>query len=531
VHVQVVCKLFWKFIILNDHNTGLTGLGLAKSKLSALEALDFSRHLASCARTLSMAPLSGAEADAIRSFFSSKRGDRALIVSVRDALITYFVDAGTPLGSLNTARPAHASREAGWLAEWGDAADAAQIADVMNKNNVVRWIEEDEVSAAAGGTRSGKAAAVADALTRSGVVVDRRAELAITAALAETEAGEMQAQSQSIEVVWLLYLGRSPGEEERSAYAEMKHAGQNGSKPTVDIRLMKAYAKQLSTTSVPTLERALRDSSGRVWNDYYASKIAQFRAAGFYQAAMRFIDVVSYANKLARGDIRKLLRYLTIYFFEEHLGLGMPEEQCVSAALQIASLDSSSQIAELQPTVPSEAQAPAWNPASMWGMQGAASVQQHMFPQQPAQMLPPMPMPGMTGWSPHAQQMPVDQLAADMGRWSFSPHQMQQMPQQMQQMAYYDQLRQLMTPSSMPGQQALGGPSMPPRIEEFIPASPAEQNPCVFCGGNHVQSKCTKFKQARDKCHQEAQDRAAAARKKREDAAAGAVAAGAAPSP
>ena len=71
VHVQVVCKLFWKFIILNDHNTGLTGLGLAKSKLSALEALDFSRHLASCARTLSMAPLSGAEADAIRSFFSS----------------------------------------------------------------------------------------------------------------------------------------------------------------------------------------------------------------------------------------------------------------------------------------------------------------------------------------------------------------------------------------------------------------------------------------------------------------------------
>jgi hypothetical protein len=194
---------------------------------------------------VSMAPLGTAETAAVTSFFSSKRGDRALIEPVRDALVQYCVDKGTTLPELNAARPAHTSREPAWLAEWGDRAVAAGVTDTLDKNNVVRWIEEDDVSAANGGTRSGKAAAVADALTRKGFAVDRAAELAISAALAEADAGEMQAQCECIEVVWILYLGKSPGEEERAAYMEMKQAGSNGSKPTVDIRLIKAYAKQL----------------------------------------------------------------------------------------------------------------------------------------------------------------------------------------------------------------------------------------------------------------------------------------------
>ena len=63
--------------------------------------------------------------------------------------------------------------------EYGEAAGL----DKIDCNNVARWIATAEGAANDVGSRSGKAAAVADALTRKGVSLDREAELAVASAL------------------------------------------------------------------------------------------------------------------------------------------------------------------------------------------------------------------------------------------------------------------------------------------------------------------------------------------------------------
>ena len=52
------------------------------------------------------------------------------------------------------------------------------------------------------GLRSGKAFAVADALTKRGITIDRAAELAISAALATAEQGDMRAQCRAFDVIY-----------------------------------------------------------------------------------------------------------------------------------------------------------------------------------------------------------------------------------------------------------------------------------------------------------------------------------------
>jgi hypothetical protein len=64
-----------------------------------------------------MAPLGGADKVAIEGFFASRRGGRVLISSVQQQLCTYFVDKGTRLSDLETARPASEHRVARWQAE------------------------------------------------------------------------------------------------------------------------------------------------------------------------------------------------------------------------------------------------------------------------------------------------------------------------------------------------------------------------------------------------------------------------------
>ena len=230
---------------------------------------------------------------------------------------------------------------------------AAKIDDSYDIKLVGRWINQDE-AASASGLRTGKAFAVTDALSKKGVTLDRAQELAITAALADADQGDMHAQCRHVDVIWHIYTGQSPGEDERALFIEKRHAciGNNSGRDlTVDIRLFKSYAKQLSTTSVPTLERALIDKAGSVWQHYYGAKIAWLNSNGFTHAAMRFIAVVAFADVISGGQWQKKRRYLQLYFFEYHLGCGMPEEKCMEAALCVSSGDGSAAGLEMRPTV------------------------------------------------------------------------------------------------------------------------------------------------------------------------------------
>ena len=297
-------------------------------------------------------PVTVAERAELESFFQSRRGTRVLIPSSVAALTTYFASKGTTLRELTTLAPEAASRLEDFRSEWFDAATAATITDKMDANNLVRWICEDDSAAVAGGLRSGKAFAVADALIKRGFTIDRATELTISSALAQADAGDTRQQCRSVEVVWMLYLGQLPGDAERKAFAEMRAASARTDDvdPTIDIRLFKAYYKQVSVTTVPTLERALRDKTGRAWQAYYSERITQLNNNGYDKAATQFIAVVSYARKLANNDITWELTYLVCYFFDEHLGRGLPEIKCNAAA----HVTQSGGAVELRPTAPSE---------------------------------------------------------------------------------------------------------------------------------------------------------------------------------
>jgi len=269
---------------------------------------------------------------------------------------------------------------------------------------------------------------------------------------------------------------------------------------------------------VPTLERALTNS--RIWNEYYSAKINQLSSAGFGQASMRWIQIVTFATKIAGGDIKKLLNYMRIYFFDEHLGLGMPEVECSNAALQIASQDSALAMAEFRPTVPTEAA--AWQ----------AMVPQMMGPQHGMQSSQWSPHGGVSPSSFGGHQHPLEQMyqsgfgqeaIAQMMRWqqpggtpmplpAFDSSQMGALQRQMMGMA-------LPQPLPQPGA------GQPPVIEE-MPA--LEQTPCTFCGGAHVQSRCTAWRTARDTFHKNKSEKNAASRTRREEAAAAAAATAAA---
>ena len=50
-------------------------------------------------------------------------------------------------------------------------------------------------------------------------------------------------------------------------------------------------------------------------------------------AASRFIKIVSFANKVSKGQIMLTLEYLYNCFMVEYIGCGMPYEQCNTCAL------------------------------------------------------------------------------------------------------------------------------------------------------------------------------------------------------
>lgn len=174
--------------------------------------------------TEGMAPVSAAEKAALDAFFKGKRGERKLIEPVAEALRDYFASKGTTLPELATTRPVDPARVQDFQDEWEDAAAAAGISDRLDSRNVVRWILEDVGPSVDGGTRLGKAAAIADALVKKGLAIDRVAEMAIATAIAEADAGDSKSQCRDVAVVWLIYTGQLPGDEERRLFSEKRMA-------------------------------------------------------------------------------------------------------------------------------------------------------------------------------------------------------------------------------------------------------------------------------------------------------------------
>ena len=312
-----------------------------------------------------MAPLGYAEKAAVKGFLRSKRGERTLHEHVSDALLEYFRAKGITLRELPTTPPATKTDLERWEEEWRDYAVDAGLQTQSDRNNVARWAASAESGTGAGaGARSGKAHAVADALARRGTVIDSAGELTIAAALLDAERGELSAQCRAVEVIWLIYTGELPGEEERTWFNERRQAallGGAGSDPKVDIRRCKTYIKTLGGSTALTLERALKESTGVVWSRYFQDTTERLQRSGFSAAAGRWQNVVNFARNHYLNDPKKERLYLMHFFFVEKLGIGMPEEVCYKSALMMSAAPATlaaSQAFDLRPTVASDLSMP-----------------------------------------------------------------------------------------------------------------------------------------------------------------------------
>jgi hypothetical protein len=273
---------------------------------------------------------------------------------------------------------------------------------------VARWVQSLE-STTASGVRTGKAHAVADALTKKGITIDRSAELTITAALMESDRGELSQQSRSVEVIWIIYTGQSPGEDDRDWFLARRQAAVStaaGEDPPVDVRLCKSYAKQHATTRVVTLERALLSKDQHTWPQYCLNTVERLNSYGFVAAAMRFNKVVSFARNQNPGDQNAEKRYLVCYFFNEHLGKGLPVEKCYSSALLSNTSGGGQMVSTVQEDHATDAlsQLLAALHTGTTGAAGGGGGQHMQLPQMqlPAAMPPPglplpsaMPPPGL----------------------------------------------------------------------------------------------------------------------------------------
>ena len=353
-------------------------------------------------------PLSTTDAAAVEGFLRSRRGTRELRDHVVTSLLTYFTATNQLLRNLPTTPPPREDQASGWLEEWRDYAGDAGLTAASDVNNVVRWIQDADSSGDPSSQRAGKAAAVATALVRQGIAIDRAGEMAIASAITTVEQGELTQQCRSVEVVWILYTGQSPGEEARAWFKGQRQSvlGQAGDDPKVDVTLFRQYAKQLSTTTVVTLERALStlgDPVGMRWLRYYQRVLDMLQQLGYNLAAIMFTKVVGYAKEQTLGDVAREKAFLRHYFFEVHLGKGLPIEKCHETAIAMAASPATLAVraaAASISTIPNDPYFGNFQPA-------AAMTNLHLGSSAGAPGLGVLPpgmgvMPGFMGGAPHA---------------------------------------------------------------------------------------------------------------------------------
>ena len=106
--------------------------------------------------------MSDADKVALRTFLSTRRGEKVLQPDIQRDMLTYLVAKNRPLRELPIHPPDDQVELDSLVAEWSDYAEAANL-DKPDVRNVERWISRKD-----GGVmrseRGGKAVAVADAL-------------------------------------------------------------------------------------------------------------------------------------------------------------------------------------------------------------------------------------------------------------------------------------------------------------------------------------------------------------------------------
>ena len=164
---------------------------------------------------------------------------------------------------------------------------------------------------------------------------------AISTAININNSGELRSQCESIDTIFILYLGRVATGEESAWYMpqlmEAKAAceGVNGKVATVDIKQMVSYSRQHTKSTSTTLEKALQKNTPNVWRHYKGKTLERLGTHGLPHAAQRFMALTLHAEEQYRDNWTLEREYLATIFFDLWTGRGIMGEMCMQASMML----------------------------------------------------------------------------------------------------------------------------------------------------------------------------------------------------
>ena len=390
------------------------------------------------------------------------------------ALLTHFDSLDMDVDSVHY--DVDASDEEGWKAEWEAYIEDAGLKGKSPAVRVIRFLRARTDAGAGSVAYNGRAKGVVTLLQSKGISLTDDTISGLERVLIKAEAGDINAQSTCIEVIWLIYLGELPSEKVVKWYDQQKRMmAELGHLAPIEVRNHPEYKDHVKDSTTPVLERVLGawTSTGYVaWQQYFHLTKSRLHGHGYPLACRRFESVVSVPEEQfcsAENGKACIRKYLWSYFFYEFTGLGLPQERGQKSwdRVMLPPKGGEAQLLlEERPTMAKEAAASPLN--------GVCGLQQQVL-MQAQQMVAGLGLGQPMQADPFRCQQPLMQPS-----WW----------QQMQQAA-------MMSGQQFPGQQSMqlqGGASPPQpgagRIYEL-----EQKGPCDFCGGAHHQDNCTKFRE------------------------------------
>ena len=212
---------------------------------------------------------------------------------------------------------------------WGKARCSVAVRAAGQINQIAAGADDD------GTARDDDPAARAmRVLEGSGIAIPEAVRAKLAQDFKEVEAGNYSTQCCNAVTVFIIYLGRMPtGEEIRWWNRDYKLAGgANGGK--IDITRSEGYVKMHNKTSagdVLTLARALKQEER--FSAWVVTTMEALSKAGMPLACVQLTKVLLQADKNAVGVWSVKSAYLHGYFFEEYLGIGLPQVTAINSAL------------------------------------------------------------------------------------------------------------------------------------------------------------------------------------------------------
>ena len=281
---------------------------------------------------------------ALRAEFARAYGGHKIREPVQAQLVAHLTAMGEPLAELGLDVTKETLEE--WTDIWQGTLEDAGLDGKRDAAVFIAWgrarcsVAERGATAMTANDTSlennalGPAEKAVKILEGSGVALSEAVRAKLTREFAEAAAGDFKSQCCNAVTVFILYLGRMPTDDEIRWWNRDFRLGGGSSGGKIDITRHEGYVRMHSKTSegdVLTLARAIKNETRfPVW---VLNTMEALTKAGKTLACVQLTRVLLQADKNSVGVWNVKAAYLHGYFFEEYLGLGMPEVTAFNSAL------------------------------------------------------------------------------------------------------------------------------------------------------------------------------------------------------